>query len=76
MEAKFESLHWASYDRVEHFITDIADAQGWAGAVEDFTRTWAIPTGALTWNYAALLENLKDTYKFIPHGGEIHVFIK
>lgn len=76
MEDEFENLYWASYERVEHFITDIADAQGWDSALEEFTRTWAIPAHSLTWNYSVLLEDLRGNYEFIAHGGQIHVFIK
>ena len=76
MEDEFENLYWASYARVEQFIDDIADAQGWDSALEEFARTWGIPRYGVTWNYSVLLDSLRETYEFIPLAGEIHVFIK
>lgn len=76
MEADFQSLYWASYERVEHFVIDMADAQGWDVALTEFVRTWGIPPGGVAWDYSVLLDSMGDTYEFIPFEGEIHVFIK
>lgn len=76
MSDEFGSLYWASYARVEEFVDDMADAQGWDSALEEFTRTWGIPKGGIGLNYGVLLASMQDTFEFIPFAGEIHVFIK
>ena len=76
MEADFENLYWASYERIDHFIDDQIDAFGWDEALEDFTRSKDVPSTALVWDRAAILQFLSRDYDFYERDGLVHVFVK
>ena len=76
MEADFENLHWASYEKLEHFVDDFIDSLGWAEARIQLLRDWAIPKGILVFDRHAFLDYIRGDFEFYEQGGEIHVFVK
>ena len=75
MEADFENLHWASYERPEQFVDDFFDNLGWAEARASLIREWAIPKDVLIFDRAAFLQHLRSDFTFYERNGETHVFV-
>ncbi|PPF44874.1 hypothetical protein C5B85_09045 [Pseudoclavibacter sp. AY1F1] len=75
MEADFENLYWASYDRTEHFVDDFIESLGWEDARKQLIQDWAIPANVLVFDRQAVLGNLDNDYEFIRRDGVTHVFI-
>lgn len=75
MDADFDNLHWASYERPEHFVDDFIDSLGWADARDQLLRDWAIPKDVLVFDRAAFLQHLRSDFTFYERDGETHVFV-
>jgi len=76
MEADFENLHWASYEKVEQFVDDFIESLGWVEARDQILRDWAIPKDVLIFDRDAFLHHLRNDFEFYERGGETHVFVK
>lgn len=76
MEADFENLYWASYEKVEQFVDDFIDSLGWADARQQLLREQAIPDDVLVFDRHAFLDHLRSDFEFWEQGGETHVFVK
>ena len=76
MEADFNSLHWASFEKVEQFVDDFIDSLGWADARDHALREWAIPNDVLVFDRHAFFDHIRNDFEFHERDGETHVFVK
>lgn len=76
MEADFENLHWATYERDEQFVDDFIDSLGWVEARHHALREWAIPDDVFVFDRHALLDHMRNDFEFYEREGETHVFVK
>lgn len=76
LDADFQNLHWASYDRIEHFVDDFIESLGWTDARNHVLREWGIPTNVLVFDRRAILQDLQNEFEFHQQGGQTHVFVK
>lgn len=75
MEADFENLYWASYEKLQTFADDFINNLGWADARTQLLHDLGVPKNILVFDRHAFLDHLRGEYEFHERGGETHVFI-
>lgn len=74
-----ESFHEAfagTYENEEAALRALSPLEDWETSLADWCIDHGVDFDALDWNYAPLMDRLRDLYDLVEQEGRIHAFIK